>query len=94
MRAAAQAEDVASDRRRRKNLPCNIGSMWADKKKIREDRKWKNRSNKSKQFGITGISGANGFALAVDEELKLEEAKEWERQFRESIQKPECQGAG
>lgn len=33
---------------------------------------------------------ANGFALAVDEELKLEEAKEWERQFRESIQKPEA----
>ena len=33
---------------------------------------------------------ANGFALAVDEELNLEEAKEWERQFRESIQKPEA----
>ena len=33
---------------------------------------------------------ANGFALAVDEELKLEEAKEWEQQFRESIQKPEA----
>ena len=33
---------------------------------------------------------ANGFALAVDEELKLEEAKEWERQFRENIQEPEA----
>lgn len=37
---------------------------------------------------------ANGFALAVDEELKLEEAKEWERQFRESIQKPEARVLG
>ena len=33
---------------------------------------------------------ANGFALAVDEELKLEEAKEWERKFRENIQEPEA----
>ena len=31
--------------------------MRADKKKIREDRNWKDRSNNSKQFGITGISG-------------------------------------
>lgn len=33
---------------------------------------------------------ANGFSLAVDEELNLEEAKEWERQFREAIRKPEA----
>ena len=33
---------------------------------------------------------ANGFSLAVDEELNLEEAKEWERQFREAIRKPKA----
>ena len=44
---------------------------------------------------------ANGFALAVDEELKLEEAKEWERQFRDrrrifsgNFKSPGIQGDG
>lgn len=31
---------------------------------------------------------ANGFALAVDEELRLEEAETWERRFRQTIQRP------
>ena len=34
-----------------------LRSTRTDKKKIREDRKWKNRSNRSKRSGITGISG-------------------------------------
>lgn len=37
---------------------------------------------------------ANGFALAVDEELKLEEAKEWERAVPGEYSETGSQGAG